>query len=108
MTYAEALDSLASHPHAHRFRELVADDYHDQAVRDAWRDQLILMASEPLDAVAALPNPPVSESIRATQLGFRNCWLSTVDSSCGCSGVQCHLLHRIVTLHDCVSCLKRW
>src|SRR4051794_37482745 len=49
---------------------------------------------------------PVQDSIRATQLGFHRCWFSTKDSACGCSGVRCHLLKRIVGLADCVECLS--
>ena len=48
---------------------------------------------------------PLAASIRAVQLGFRRCLYSTHEG-CGCSGTHCHHLGRVVTLPDCLRCIK--
>lgn len=45
MTYEEALEILASDPHVWRYRQLVAEDFHDHEVRDAWRARVIQLAT---------------------------------------------------------------
>ena len=45
MTYEEALDILTHDPHVWRYHQLVAEDFHDPSVRDAWRIRVVHMAS---------------------------------------------------------------
>lgn len=45
MTYLEALDALAHHPHLWRFRQLCAEDNPDPVQRDAYRNHVIQIAS---------------------------------------------------------------
>lgn len=91
-----------------RFRELTAEDNPDVRQRDAYRALVArLAAGEPLAPPAAGPDVvPLSDSLRVVRLGFQRCWFSTQDDACGCSGVRCHLLGRIVSLLDCVECLS--
>lgn len=62
----------------------------------------------PAKPIPARPNPariPLDQSIRGVRLGLRNCFYASREG-CGCSGATCHHLGRVVTLPDCLSCLK--
>jgi hypothetical protein len=102
MTWADAVELEVSRGGNHRYRWLCSDDNPDAEQRAAYRAFLVRKAT-------GQPEPatiPLRVSIRAARLGFQKCWFSTKDSDCGCSGVRCHLLERIVSLDDCVRCLK--
>ncbi len=59
MTWTDALESLASHPHLWRFRQLCAEDNRDTTQRDKYRGLVIRLASGTMPVY-----PPV-----ATQVG---------------------------------------
>lgn len=65
----------------------------------------LAMSDTPSRRPDPVPLTPVSSSIRAVKLGFRRCLYSTHEG-CGCSGTHCHHLNRVVSLPDCISCLK--
>jgi hypothetical protein len=89
-----------------RLEWLCSEDNPDVPQRDAYRALVIRQATgQPEPVPQPVTTIPVHDSIRATRLGFQRCWFSTKDSACGCSGVRCHLLQRIVYLGDCVRCL---
>lgn len=53
----------------------------------------------------ARPTIPLRDSIRATRLGFLQCFYAAAPE-CGCSAPHCHNLGRLVGLADCVACLS--
>jgi len=55
MTWDDALDSLADHPHAWRLRQLCGDDS-DPGRRDAWRLEVVRMAR-------GEPTPPAAVAV---------------------------------------------
>lgn len=55
------------------------------------------------------PSPvPLADSLAALRLGWKMCPYAEHGPGCGCSGVKCWAWcgPRIITLHDCVICLK--
>lgn len=97
------LESAIARTGHERYRYLVSDANPDVVSREGYRRVVREIAS----GEAPRPLVPLAESINAHRLGFQQCWFSTKDDACGCSGVRCHLLGRIVGLVDCVECLKK-
>lgn len=103
MTWDQALEIVIARTGHARYRQL-CDASHESHV--AYRDLMLKLAATP-SLVSPAPSPiPLEASVRATRLGFARCWFSERDARCGCSGLSCHLLGRIVTLEDCVRCLS--
>lgn len=97
--------------HGERWRYLTSDANPDAAQREAYRALVVRLASgvEPSpDSARRQTDPhrvPLASALTAQRLGYAKCWMSTRDDACGCSGVRCHLLGRVVSLRDCVRCL---
>lgn len=106
MTAAD-LEAVIARTGHERFRALTSDSNPDVGQRERYRGLVASLASGASPPSAPAFDPiPLAAARRATEIGFQNCWLSTQDESCGCTGVRCHLLGRIVSLRDCVDCLK--
>lgn len=118
MTYLEALDILGvyAHPHLWRYRELTADDYHDQTTRDAWRAQVVVMAGGEPEIVVPVVEPlaPVPvRSVRLPALSPPDPWLVLIRSCdhhnpgcCSHPAPFCSRYNRDTNRELCIECLK--
>lgn len=101
MTHAEALASLAGHPHAWRFRQLCEDDS-DPERRDAYRALVVRMAcGDPMPAMI-----PVAASLALTR-AMNACAFRSRGAGCGCEA-KCALKGRAVNHAECFECLKEF
>lgn len=96
-----------------RYRWLTREDNPDVAQRDGYRALVAGMADDvPAAQAVEPPTPPspvlapLSEALRASNLGGRNCPHGSAPKTCNCSSLSaCSLLGRDVRLDDCISCL---
>ena len=121
MTDAQ-LDLMVLRTGVDRLRWATSDANPDAADRESSREWVRSMSALPEWIAAPAPEPepdaspfvaprpepiPLADAQRARKLGFSRCWFSFKDEHCGCSGLQCDLLKRRVTLRDCVACFAR-
>ena len=107
MTWPEALEALAGHPHARRFRQLCGDDS-DPERRDAWRIKVVGLATGEATPARA-PAPARPSAVESVDLARRMnaCPRRTVDPGCGCNGGRCGARGGAVVSHvDCFDCLR--
>lgn len=65
MTHDDALESLATHPHAWRFRQLCAESNADVEQRDGYRELVVRLASgRPLETPPVRVETPAAERER--------------------------------------------
>lgn len=112
MTPAD-LETVVSRTGHERFRWLVSDANPDARQRDQYRALVARLAkgdppaARPIQAPPPEPPPvPLAESRRAIKLGLSRCFYAA-KPACSCQGAaRCHHLKRIVSLRDCIDCLK--
>jgi hypothetical protein len=119
MTYLEAIESLADDPHAWRYRQLAADDYHDPGVRDAWRLRLVDMASGRfggrggwsvegggLNSIQPITlHPPRSTNSEDSWGALIRACEDWNPGCCAHPSPYCSRFGRDVSRDDCISCL---
>lgn len=93
-------------PGIESLRFAVSDANPDEAARRDARAWVRESARTP-DAAPPMgrASVPLDAALRAHKAGYSRCWFSYMEHPCGCSGVRCHLLGRVVTIRDCVKCL---
>lgn len=102
MTYLEALEVVVARTRHERYRWLCSDENPNTEQREGYRRIVLEKAGQPAPAPAQ--SVPLSTSLRAARLGFRQCFYSSHEG-CGCSGTHCFYKGRIVELRECVECL---
>jgi hypothetical protein len=103
------LEAVVARTGHERFRWLTSDANPNPAHRDAYRKLVARLArGEPA------PNPtppppktvPLADALRARKLGLARCVYAS-KPACSCQGAaRCHHLGRIVSIRDCLDCLK--
>ena len=106
MTLDEALDIVIARTKHERFRWLCSDDNPDAEQRAGYRRHVLALAEQGSPTpVTPPPLVPVGIAIEAIRTGFRACLYSSHEG-CGCTGTRCFWKGRIVSLTDCIECLK--